>query len=89
MSKKQSNEPIVLSFSHRERQLILKFGYPWEHLKEQLDEFKNQNRNRLVEFSRMDLDMVSGNLSWAINKGKAEGYDQKLDEIACMLEREM
>ncbi|MGY8686646.1 MAG: hypothetical protein ACKVHP_02735, partial [Verrucomicrobiales bacterium] len=75
-----------MSLSLHERQLILKFGYPHGSLKDQLVAFQNETRGRLVNFSQMDLDMVSGDLSRSINHGEAKGFEEELDEIACALE---
>jgi hypothetical protein len=89
MSAGNNLKPIVISLSHWERELILKYGYPFEELREQLIAFKNQRRNRLVEFSKFDLEMTIGDLSRTINHGGADGLEVALDDVASMLEMEL
>ena len=79
ISQMSSDQKISITLSHWERHLILKYGYPWGSLKDQLTEFRNQKRDRVVEFSSSDLDMVTGDLSRTINHGEAEGYEEELD----------
>ncbi len=81
-----SDRKIAITLSQWERHLILKYGYPWESLKDQLTEFRNQKRDRVVAFSSLDLEMVTGDLSRTINHGEADGYEEELDAIATMLE---
>ena len=89
ISQMTSDAKISITLSHWERHLILKYGYPRGSLKDQLTEFRNQKRDRVVEFSSLDLGMVPGDLSRSINHGEAEGYEEELDAIATMLENHM
>ena len=86
MSKKPTDGTVSVSLSHGERYIILKYGYPHGPLKDQLVAYQNENRNRLVDFTRLDLYMVTGDLSRSINHGEADGYEEEVDEIATMLE---
>ncbi len=56
-----------------ERELILKYGYPFPQLQSQLESVSGSGRPERVTFTRLDLDMVTGDLARSINHGDVPG----------------
>ncbi len=52
-----------------ERELILKFGYPSPGLKTQIERIPNSRAGK-VSFDRVDIHLMTGDLSRSINHGE-------------------
>lgn len=61
-------ETIELSFSHRE--LILKYGYPFDRLESSLRRWPRGQAIRRVRMSRFELQCLLGELSRSYNHGQ-------------------
>ncbi len=68
-----------------ERELILKYGYPFPDLQSRLEALSGSRRPEVVAFSSLDVDMVTGDLSRSINHGEVP--DRLLDAVDCLCSR--
>lgn len=68
-----------------ERELILKYGYPFPELQSQLKDLANSKRPANITFSSLDIDMVTGDLSRSINHGEVP--DALLDAVDALCSR--
>lgn len=70
-----------------ERELILRYGYPFSELQSQLKNLSNSERPAIITFSRLDLDMVTGDLPRSINHGEVpRSLFDAVDDLCSRLE---
>jgi len=68
-----------------ERELILKYGYPFPELREKLKSLANSEQPESITLSRVDIDMITGDLSRSINHGEVPEF--LLDEVDALCQR--
>lgn len=81
---------IEITFSHRERELMLEYGYPFEGIQLALEKLRSTRANRKVVASIMEWEQMVGNLSITINEDvDDESLVYELDIIADHIELEL
>lgn len=74
---------IGIDFTHYERELPLKYGYPFPHLKETLAANRSNRGTCKIETSDMEWEQLAGDLSISINEDvDDERLALELDELA-------
>lgn len=69
-----------------ERELILKYGYPFERLAKALRRWSGSDAIKRISISDYELEMLIGELSRSINHGEAGGDEDLLIELCERLE---
>lgn len=59
---------VEIKLTPKERELILKYGYPFRNEAQQLEEMANDKRSRKLHISEYYLEQLVGNLSISINE---------------------
>ena len=79
----QFNPMIGIDFTHHERELLLKYGYPFPRLNETLKANRSNRGTCRITTSDMEWEQLAGNLSISINEDiQGERLVWELDELA-------
>lgn len=74
---------IGIDFTHHERELLLKYGYPFPRLGETLAANRSVRGTCTIETTNMEWEQLVGDLSISINEGiEDERLAWELDELA-------
>lgn len=79
---------IRVSLSKRERDLILKYGYPFDEIKNQLDDFKNSTKTVDITASSFWWEQLAGDLARSLNHNEVpdEKDIEEMDELFLKVE---
>ncbi len=86
------NKEIFIAFTKRQRELVLKYGYPFEGIREQLK--KNEDNEGTIGISDDEYwwEQLAGDLASSLNKEEDipdDGTYEELEEIFEIVEREL
>ncbi len=81
-----SNLTERIQLTMYERDLILKYGYPFERLKKALRRWPKDQMIRTICMDSYELSMLIGELSRSINHGETADDDQEVIELCDRLE---
>jgi hypothetical protein len=73
-----ASDPIVLPLDARARELLLRYAYPFEPLRSELE---LPRRSRRVACDRFDLEHLLGNLAYSINHCEDGSLQEELNEL--------
>jgi hypothetical protein len=77
---------IQLRVSLRERELIAEYGYPFEELEAQLEEFTGVDKTKSLMIGTFYLDQLLGNLSISIRESDDMELQEAIDALCTDLE---
>ncbi len=75
-------ETISISLNLRERNLLLKYGYPFEQLKLQLDEKRKVKKETEISADEFEWNQAVGNI--AITMNEDVDNEMLLEELECL-----
>jgi hypothetical protein len=78
---------ITITFDHIQRELILKYGYPWNEIERQLKKARDKIGSIEITSTAFEWEHLAGDLSRSINDDLVPRklFDH-VDEIACIVE---
>ena len=79
-------ETIEIELLPEERELLLKYGYPFPDAKKQLQGFSSSPYVEVLTISSFYLDQMIGDLSYSINKRTKGRVQRDLHELCDRLE---
>lgn len=72
---------ITLELSARQRDLILRWGYPFETLKRELRKLASSKKDACVRVPRWEVEQLLGDLARSLNHEKVGGAWDELNEL--------
>jgi len=74
---------IKVILSKRERDLILKYGYPFDEIKDQLDENVNNTKNKEIVAGSFWWEQLAGDLARSLNHNEVKDYTdfEEMEEL--------
>ena len=87
MAANKMTEKISISFSQFQRELILKYGYPWDEIQKQLKRVQNNKNDITITSTYFEWEHLAGDLSRSINHDEVPSkFIEEVDEIADIVE---
>lgn len=81
------NDSIVtVELSTREAHLLLRYGYPFEDEKAQLEAFKDRKGPHRLKIDRFYLSMMIADLVRSAKKLRSNAVLEEIDALCCVLE---
>jgi hypothetical protein len=79
-------EVIEVELSPQERSLILRYGYPFDRIKQALEARQTSRRIEIVPLDAFELERLIGDLSMTINEMAGGAVQDKLLDLCDRLE---
>ena len=83
---KGQDDIVTVTLSKREVDLLLRYGYPFEEAKEQLEAFKGRTGTNRLKIDSYYLSMIIADLVRSAKTIRSDATLEEIDALCCTLE---
>ena len=80
-------DTVEVELTARERELILKYGYPFDRIKQVVQSYSDSREEEVLELDRFEVEQLLGDLAISINHDTEGELQEELYDLSEHLER--